>query len=83
MTHTPDIDPHLFDLYDEYCHSAMQRRDFLSRAASIAAASGPRVVLADKHSYPTTRAHKRYLSPTLASKRRMPPTTLRAATAAR
>ena len=40
MTDTPDIDPRLFDLYDEYCHSAMQRRDFLSRAASIAAASG-------------------------------------------
>jgi carboxymethylenebutenolidase len=30
-----DIDPRIFDLYDEFCHSDMDRRTFLSRAAAI------------------------------------------------
>ncbi len=34
----PDDD--LFDLYDEYCHGDMRRRDFLKRAAVLAAAAG-------------------------------------------
>jgi hypothetical protein len=25
-----DIDPKIYDLYDEYCHSSMERREFLS-----------------------------------------------------
>ena len=29
------IDPRVFELYDEYCHSGMERREFLSRAAAI------------------------------------------------
>ena len=29
------IDPQVYDLYDEYCHSGMDRREFLRRAAAI------------------------------------------------
>ena len=29
------IDQRIFDLYDEYCHGGMERREFLSRAAAI------------------------------------------------
>ena len=29
------IDPHVFELYDEYCHGYIDRRTFLSRAAAI------------------------------------------------
>ena len=29
------IDPRIYELYDEYCHSGMERREFLSRAAAI------------------------------------------------
>ena len=37
---TRDADTELYDLYDEYCHSDMPRREFLKRAAVIAAAAG-------------------------------------------
>ena len=30
-----DIDPRVFDLYDEYCHGHITRREFLSRAAVL------------------------------------------------
>jgi carboxymethylenebutenolidase len=30
-----DIDPKIYDLYDQYCHSSMERREFLSRAAAM------------------------------------------------
>lgn len=30
-----DIDPRVFDLYDEYCHGHIDRREFLSRAATL------------------------------------------------
>ena len=30
-----DIDPKIYDLYDEYCHSEMSRRDFLARASVL------------------------------------------------
>lgn len=33
-----DIDPQIFDLYDEYCHGKMERREFLTRAAAVCAA---------------------------------------------
>lgn len=36
MTQT-EIDQRVFDLYDEYCHGRIDRREFLARAASIAA----------------------------------------------
>jgi carboxymethylenebutenolidase len=35
-----DADAEMFDLYDEYCHSEMPRREFLKRAAALAAATG-------------------------------------------
>ena len=30
-----EIDQRVFDLYDEYCHGGMDRREFLQRAAAI------------------------------------------------
>ena len=33
-----DIDEKIYDLYDEYCHGYMSRRDFLSRASAITVA---------------------------------------------
>ncbi len=41
-----DIDPRIFDLYDEYCHSPMKRRDFLSRAAAIPVIGGSALAMA-------------------------------------
>jgi len=35
-----DLDAELFDLYDEYCHGGMSRREFLDRAKAIGAAAG-------------------------------------------
>ncbi len=32
-----EIDQRVYDLYDEYCHGKMDRREFLSRSAAIAA----------------------------------------------
>lgn len=39
MTNDPNaIDPRIFDLYDEYCHDRISRREFLNRAAAITVA---------------------------------------------
>ena len=35
MTKEQKIDQRVFDLYDEYCHGGINRREFLSRAAAI------------------------------------------------
>lgn len=35
MTKEQKIDPRIFDLYDEYCHGHIDRREFLSRAAAM------------------------------------------------
>ena len=35
MTQEQKIDQRIFDLYDEYCHGRLARREFLSRAAAI------------------------------------------------
>ncbi len=35
-----EIDPQVFDLYDEYCHSQMSRREFLERAAALTLVGG-------------------------------------------
>ena len=35
MTASSDIDKRIYDLYDEYCHSSMTRREFLQRASAI------------------------------------------------
>jgi carboxymethylenebutenolidase len=34
------IDPKIYDLYDQYCHSDMTRREFLNRASAITVAGG-------------------------------------------
>ena len=31
----PEIDPRIYALYDEYCHGAMDRREFLAKAAAL------------------------------------------------
>ena len=41
-----EIDQRVFDLYDEYCHGKMDRREFLSRAASITVAVGTGLAMA-------------------------------------
>jgi carboxymethylenebutenolidase len=35
----PEIDQQVFDLYDEYCHGRMDRREFLKRAGAMGAAA--------------------------------------------
>ena len=40
------IDKQIFDLYDEYCHTDMTRREFLSRASAMAIAGGAGLAMA-------------------------------------
>lgn len=40
------IDPRIYDLYDEYCHSQMERREFLRRAAAITVIGGSGLAMA-------------------------------------
>lgn len=40
------IDPKIYQLYDEYCHGTMSRRDFLDRAAAIAVVGGSALAMA-------------------------------------
>lgn len=65
------IDPKAYDLYDEYCHTQMTRRDFLNRASSltILGASGlimakallPRYAEAQTISFTDKRLKARYV----------------------
>jgi carboxymethylenebutenolidase len=41
-----EIDQRVYDLYDEYCHGSMDRREFLSRAAAIAIVGGSGLAMA-------------------------------------
>lgn len=41
------IDPQLYDLYDEYCHTEMTRRDFLNRASALVVMSGSAIAMAE------------------------------------
>ena len=41
-----EIDQRVFDLYDEYCHGRIDRREFLSRAASVAVLGGSGLAMA-------------------------------------
>lgn len=41
-----EIDQRVFDLYDEYCHGRIDRREFLTRAGSIAALGGSGLLMA-------------------------------------
>jgi carboxymethylenebutenolidase len=34
------IDPKVYDLYDEYCHTQMTRRDFFNKASALAVVGG-------------------------------------------
>ncbi len=40
------IDPRVFDLYDEYCHGRIDRRQFLGRASALAVAGGAGLAMA-------------------------------------
>lgn len=41
-----DIDPRIYELYDEYCHGSMKRREFLNQAAAIGVAGGSALAMA-------------------------------------
>lgn len=41
------IDPKVYDLYDEYCHTQMTRRDFLSKATQLTVVSGSAFAMAE------------------------------------
>lgn len=67
------IDSQIFDLYDEYCHSAMERREFLKRAAAITVVGGisglvmaqaflPQYALAQTISFTDTRILATYVN---------------------
>ena len=41
-----DIDPRLFDLYDEYCHGRIDRREFMARAGALVVGGGSALAMA-------------------------------------
>ena len=41
------IDPKVYDLYDEYCHTPMSRRDFIGRASALVIAGGSAMAMAE------------------------------------
>ena len=43
---TRDIDPRLFELYDEYCHGRIDRREFFARAGALAVGGGTALAMA-------------------------------------
>jgi carboxymethylenebutenolidase len=63
-----EIDQRVFDLYDEYCHGGMDRREFLARAAlvvgglAMAQALLPRYAEAQTISFTDTRIKAQYVS---------------------
>jgi carboxymethylenebutenolidase len=67
-----EIDQRVFDLYDEYCHGRIDRREFLSRAASIVVVGGtglamaqallPRYAQAQTISFTDTRIKANYMT---------------------
>jgi carboxymethylenebutenolidase len=73
-THTPvaltqlEIDQRVYDLYDEYCHGRMDRREFMARAAMIAGGAAmaqallPRYALAQTISFTDARMVARYVT---------------------
>ena len=63
------IDQRVYDLYDEYCHGRLDRREFLKRAALVTAgglamaqALLPRYARAQTVSFTDPRIHARYVS---------------------
>jgi carboxymethylenebutenolidase len=64
-----EIDQRVFDLYDEYCHGRIDRREFLARSAALvvgglamAQALLPRYALAQTISFTDTRIKAQYLN---------------------
>jgi carboxymethylenebutenolidase len=64
-----EIDQRVFDLYDEYCHGRIDRREFLTRSAAVtvgglamAQALLPRYALAQTISFTDERIKARYVS---------------------
>src|SRR5438270_7749357 len=64
-----EIDQRVFDLYDEYCHGRIDRREFLLQAAAVTAgglamaqALLPRYALAQTISFTDPRIKARYVS---------------------
>ena len=47
MTKKDPIDPKVYDLYDEYCHTQMTRRDFLTRASALTVVGGSALAMAE------------------------------------
>ena len=63
------IDPKIYQLYDEYCHGGMDRREFLAKASAIAVgglamaqAMFPRYVNAQTVSFTDTRIKAQYVT---------------------
>ena len=67
------IDPRIYDLYDQYCHSTMERREFLGRAAAMTIVGGgsalamaeallPRYAQAQTISFTDKRIKARYVN---------------------
>lgn len=68
-----EIDAKIYDLYDEYCHGSMERREFLSRAAAMTVVGGisglamaqallPRYAEAQMVSFTDSRIKARYVT---------------------
>lgn len=64
-----EIDQRVFDLYDEYCHGAIDRREFLLRAAAVTAgglamaqALMPRYAAAQTISFTDSRMRAQYVN---------------------
>ncbi len=65
-----EIDQQVYDLYDEYCHGGMDRREFLARAASLAVVGGlamaqallPRYAQAQTISFTDNRIKANYVT---------------------
>ena len=65
-----EIDQQVYDLYDEYCHGGMDRREFLARAASLAVMGGlamaqallPRYAQAQTISFTDSRIKANYVT---------------------
>src|ERR1043166_10188913 len=67
--HQAEIDQRIFDLYDEYCHGRIDRREFLQRSAAItigglamAQALLPRYALAQTIYFTDQRIKARYVT---------------------
>ena len=61
-----EIDQQVFDLYDEYCHGRIDRREFLKRAGALGGGGAGRW---RRGCCRTTRRRRRFPSPTSESRR--------------